>query len=56
MEAEARPFVNAALLPTQLSIPLENGRLALGAWQGIYLVEHRRAPRRREIVLALLGA
>lgn len=48
--------LRAALLPTQLSIPLENGRLALGTWQGLYLVEHRRAPHRREIVLTLLGA
>jgi secondary thiamine-phosphate synthase enzyme len=47
--------IRAALLPTQLSIPLESGRLALGTWQGIYLVEHRRAPHRREIVLQLLG-
>ncbi len=47
--------LRAALLPTQLSIPLESGRLALGTWQGIYLVEHRRAPHRREIALQLLG-
>jgi len=48
--------IRAALLPVQLSIPLEAGRLVLGTWQGIYLVEHRRAPHRREIVLQLLGA
>jgi secondary thiamine-phosphate synthase enzyme len=47
--------IRAALLPTQLSIPLEDGRLALGTWQGIYLFEHRRAPHRREIVLQILG-
>lgn len=47
--------IRAALLPAQLSIPLEAGRLALGTWQGIYLVEHRRAPHRREIVAQLLG-
>lgn len=47
--------IRAALLPTQLSIPLAAGRLALGTWQGIYLVEHRRAPHNREIVLHLQG-
>lgn len=47
--------IRAALLPTQLSIPLEEGRLALGTWQGIFLVEHRRAPHRREVALHLLG-
>jgi secondary thiamine-phosphate synthase enzyme len=47
--------LRAALLPTQLSIPLQDGGLALGTWQGIYLFEHRRAPHRREILLQLLG-
>jgi secondary thiamine-phosphate synthase enzyme len=47
--------IRAALLPTQLSIPLADGRLALGTWQGVYLVEHRRAPHQREIVLHLQG-
>jgi secondary thiamine-phosphate synthase enzyme len=47
--------IRAALLPTQLTIPLEAGRLMLGPWQGIYLFEHRHAPHRREIVLTLLG-
>jgi secondary thiamine-phosphate synthase enzyme len=47
--------LRAALTQTQLSIPLLDGRLALGRWQGIYLFEHRRAPHRREIVLHILG-
>jgi secondary thiamine-phosphate synthase enzyme len=47
--------IRAALLPTGLAIPLEKGRLALGTWQGIYLVEHRRAPHQREVVLHLQG-
>jgi secondary thiamine-phosphate synthase enzyme len=47
--------IRAALLPTHLAIPVERRRLALGTWQGIYLVEHRRAPHRRQIVLHLLG-
>jgi len=47
--------IRAALLPTQLAIPVEAGRLVLGTWQGLYLFEHRRAPHRREIVLHLLA-
>jgi len=47
--------VRAALTAVQLSIPLSDGRLALGTWQGIYLWEHRVRPHRREVVLHLLG-
>jgi secondary thiamine-phosphate synthase enzyme len=47
--------LRAALTQTQLTIPLIDGRLALGRWQGIFLFEHRRAPHRREIVLHLIG-
>ena len=45
----------SALLPTQLSIPVADSQLLLGTWQGIYVVEHRRAPQRRELVLHLAG-
>jgi secondary thiamine-phosphate synthase enzyme len=48
--------IRAALLPVQLSVPVADGRLLLGTWQGIYVVEHRRAPHRREVVLTLAGA
>jgi secondary thiamine-phosphate synthase enzyme len=47
--------IRGALLPTQLSIPVEAGRLALGTWQGIFVFEHRRAPHRRMVVLSLVG-
>ncbi|MFN3521639.1 MAG: secondary thiamine-phosphate synthase enzyme YjbQ [Phenylobacterium sp.] len=47
--------IRAALTQTQLSIPLAEGRLALGSWQGVYLFEHRRAPHRRQVVLHLIG-
>jgi len=47
--------IRAALLQTQLAIPIASGRLVLGTWQGIYLFEHRRAPHQREIVLHLFG-
>lgn len=42
--------VKAAVLPTSLQIPVAGGRMVLGTWQGIYLVEHRRAPHPREVV------
>jgi secondary thiamine-phosphate synthase enzyme len=45
--------IKAALTTVSLSIPVIDGTLALGTWQGIYLFEHRRAPHRREIVLHL---
>jgi secondary thiamine-phosphate synthase enzyme len=41
--------LRAMLLPTSLSIPVSGGRLSLGTWQGIYLVEHRDRPHRREV-------
>lgn len=47
--------VRAALTATSLSIPLQNGRPALGTWQGIYLYEHRSAPHRRKVVLHFIG-
>lgn len=47
--------VRAALTQTQLSIPVQNGRLMTGTWQGIYLFEHRHAPLRREIVVHVIG-
>lgn len=47
--------IRAALTQVHLTIPVSGGRMALGAWQGVYLFEHRRAPHRREVVLHLLG-
>jgi secondary thiamine-phosphate synthase enzyme len=48
--------IRSALTLTQVSVPVEQGRLALGTWQGIYLFEHRAAPHRRSVALHLLGA
>lgn len=45
--------IKAALTAVSLSIPVADGRLLLGTWQGIYLFEHRDRPHRREIVLHL---
>ncbi len=47
--------VRAALTATQIAVPVIDARLALGAWQGICLYEHRRRGHRREVVLHLLG-
>lgn len=48
--------LRSALTQTQLSIPVEDGRLLLGRWQGIFLFEHRREPPPRKIALHLIGA
>jgi secondary thiamine-phosphate synthase enzyme len=47
--------LRTALTQTQLSIPVEGGRMALGTWQGVYLFEHRREPSQREILLHVVG-
>jgi len=47
--------LRAALTATQLSIPVQDGKLLLGAWQGIFLFEHRRAAPEREIAMHLIG-
>ena len=47
--------IRTALIGVQLTIPIVQGELALGTWQGIYLFEHRRAPHRRQIALHLIG-
>ena len=46
--------LKAAILPVSLSIPVQRGRMRLGTWQGVYLVEHRRDPHRRQVALAFL--
>lgn len=48
--------IKAMLTGTSLHIPVIDGALALGTWQGIYVVEHRASAHRREIVLQFLGA
>ena len=46
--------IRSALTATQLTIPIHQGRLALGTWQGVYLFEHRARAHRRSVVLHLL--
>jgi secondary thiamine-phosphate synthase enzyme len=47
--------IKSALTQTQLSIPIADGRMQLGTWQGIFLLEHRATPHRRSLVLTLIG-
>jgi secondary thiamine-phosphate synthase enzyme len=48
--------IRAALTQTQVSIPVVEGRLALGTWQGLYLFEHRAGVHRRSVLLHLIGS
>ena len=43
--------IKAALTSSSLTVPVIDGRLALGIWQGVFLWEHRRRPRARQIVV-----
>jgi secondary thiamine-phosphate synthase enzyme len=47
--------VKAMLTGVSLHVPVIGGRVALGTWQGIYLVEHRARPHNREIILQFIG-
>ena len=47
--------IRMALTRTSESIPVSEGRMLLGTWQGIYLFEHRRAPHIREVVVSIIG-
>ncbi len=47
--------IKSALTATSLSIPLLEGRLALGAWQGVFLWEHRHRPGSREVLVNVIG-
>jgi secondary thiamine-phosphate synthase enzyme len=48
--------VKTMLTAASLQIPVLNGKLALGTWQAVYLIEHRTRPHRREIVLQFIGS
>lgn len=47
--------IRMALTRTSEVIPLVDGRLALGTWQGVFLFEHRRAPHVRQLVVSVVG-
>lgn len=48
--------IRTMLTATSLQVPVLSGAMALGTWQGIYLIEHRARPHRREVVLQFMGA
>jgi len=48
--------IKTMLVGISLHVPVTGARLALGTWQGIYLVEHRTRPHRREVVLQFVGS
>ena len=47
--------IKSALTQVSLGVPVRDGRLALGTWQGLYLFEHRTALHKREVLLHLIG-
>ena len=48
--------VKAMLIGVSLHVPVTGGKLALGTWQGIYLIEHRARPHAREVMLQFVGS
>jgi len=48
--------IRAMLTGASVAVPVVDGRLALGTWQGLYLIEHRDRPHRRELILQAAGA
>lgn len=48
--------VKTMLTATSLQVPVVAGQMVLGTWQGLYLIEHRARPHRRDVVLQFLGA
>lgn len=46
--------IKAAMMPVSLSVPVADGRMQLGTWQGIYLFEHRARPHRRRVAAHFL--
>ncbi|KLE32489.1 secondary thiamine-phosphate synthase enzyme YjbQ [Aurantiacibacter luteus] len=47
--------IRSLLTGVTLSVPVADGRMVLGTWQGLFLAEHRRVPHTREVVLHLIG-
>lgn len=52
---DSSSHLRAMLTPVSLSIPIDDGALSMGTWQGIYLFEHRVHPQRRSVLLRCLG-
>ncbi len=52
---DSSSHLRAMLTPISLTIPIDNGELSMGTWQGIYLFEHRKHPQNRSILIRVLG-
>jgi len=52
---DATSHIRSMLTDTSISIPVDDGKLALGTWQGVYLFEHRIRPHQRKILIRVLG-
>ncbi|MGJ5004754.1 secondary thiamine-phosphate synthase enzyme YjbQ [Bradyrhizobium sp. HKCCYLRH2060] len=48
--------IKTMLSSVSLQVPVQDGRMILGTWQALYLIEHRARPHRRELVLQFIGA
>ncbi len=53
---DSSSHLRATVTPVSLTIPIDDGELSLGTWQGIYLFEHRREEQRRSVLLRVLSA
>ena len=51
---DSSSHLKAAILPTEISIPIDEGRLTLGTWQGVFLVEHRSQAHLRQIEIRIM--
>ncbi len=52
---DSTSHLRMALTRTSECIPVMNGRLALGTWQGLFVFEHRRSPHRRSVAVSVVG-
>jgi secondary thiamine-phosphate synthase enzyme len=52
---DATSHIRAVLTDTSLTVPVDDGNLALGTWQGIYVFEHRDRPHSRKVLMRVLG-
>jgi secondary thiamine-phosphate synthase enzyme len=52
---DSTSHIRSVLTRSTEAIPIADGRIQLGTWQGIFLFEHRRAPHRREVALSIIG-
>ena len=52
---DATSHIRSMVTDVSLSIPIDNGDISLGQWQGVYLFEHRKRPHRRRVLMRVLS-